>query len=272
MNRRRVYTDKKYFANKDIEREIWIDGIRIYPGFTKTKEYKEIKDVREVNGPGYLPRAIIPGQVKSIGSKQVFGSTVRPLERPYNDFVYGKAISKISKLTEEQIIKPAPTMNKPIIVNNNIPTVAVGAVPKIVPKTAAPKVVPKLGSLAFTTPVPIPVTNSTNRVIPFPQNKYGWDILFKDALKPRTYEEKEKFRQYLIEEVANKLPCKTCMKHTQDYFNEHDIRSYYNLTEYIGNENRDIGLFKYLYEFKNDVNKRLRKPQLSFAEVYKLYN
>lgn len=105
----------------------------------------------------------------------------------------------------------------------------------------------------------------------FQQNKEGWDILFTKAKDAKTIADKEEFNRFITNDVANKLPCGSCSQHTKSYLAAHDIREYYYITEVIDGVPRDIGLFKYVWEFKNAVNKRINKPQINLVEAVRLY-
>jgi hypothetical protein len=107
----------------------------------------------------------------------------------------------------------------------------------------------------------------------FPRTKEGWDLIFNESLriKDKDLPEKEKFRENLIK-VINKFPCGTCAKYAREFIGKHDIKKYYELKETIEGRLINIGLFKYIWEFKNDVNRRANKPQITLVEAYKLYN
>lgn len=107
----------------------------------------------------------------------------------------------------------------------------------------------------------------------FPRTKEGWDLIFNESIRIRDSDlnEKEKFRENLIK-VINKFPCGTCAKYAREFFGKHDIKKYYELKETIEGKLINIGLFKYIWEFKNDVNRRANKPQITLVEAYRLYH
>lgn len=147
---------------------------------------------------------------------------------------------------------------------------------KLDSKQSVTPIVTKITShpLTFTsnsTPIKSASLPSTNNYTLFPQNKEGWDILFTKAKQAKTLQEKELFRIYLTSDVASKLPCGACSQHTKNYLSSHDIKEYYYLTETIDGVRQDIGLFKYIWEFKNSVNKRLGKQSISFIDAYRMY-
>lgn len=180
---------------------------------------------------------------------------------------------KVSPLSDKnKNYKDITSVEKEVNAGANVTKMVFGSTVRPIEKSSSPNFV---YGTAVTKPTPQVGTSGPTinlRSMPFPQSKHGWDLLFRDSLKPRTQEEKEKFKEYLIDEVANRLPCKVCVQHSKDYINSHDIRNYYNLKETIDGKVIDIGLFKYIWEFKNDVNRRLNKKQISLIEAYKLYN
>lgn len=111
-----------------------------------------------------------------------------------------------------------------------------------------------------------PPHHSVNNKTFYPQSKEGWDILFKKAKNARTYEEKEEVRNFLFNEVAAKLPCGGCAQHTRQHLASHEIRQYYE-----ANDGEIPGLFKYIWEFKNAVNKRIGKPSVTLIEAWNLH-
>lgn len=129
------------------------------------------------------------------------------------------------------------------------------------------------GSVTRINPLPLPRSQSITAapMVSFPQSKAGWDILFTKAKQAKTLQEKEAFRNYLFTEVAPKLSCGSCAQHTKLYLSKYDIREYYYLYEHIDGAKQDVGLFKYIWEFKSDVNKRLGKKNISQEEAWRMY-
>ncbi|HXS59469.1 MAG TPA: ERV1/ALR-related protein [Candidatus Sulfopaludibacter sp.] len=166
----------------------------------------------------------------------------------------------------------------PVIINlNNNPPIRSprGVVTPVVNFSSLPKLELKLPStypnqsVINSAPNPSVVNSRYDPKQFFPQNKQGWDILFTKAKNAKTLSEKESFKNFLNNEV--RLPCGSCAQHTKYYLSTHDIREYYYVHESINGTVQEIGLFKYIWMFKNEVNKRINKPQITLLEAYKLY-
>lgn len=96
------------------------------------------------------------------------------------------------------------------------------------------------------------------------QDKYGpgiWFMLHTNAVIATTPEQIKNF----IEQVKNlgeHFPCHQCKPHFQRYCKEHPIEGYVN---------KERGMFLWVWEFHESVNKRLGKPSMTFDEAWKHY-
>lgn len=95
-----------------------------------------------------------------------------------------------------------------------------------------------------------------------------WFAIHKLAKKAITPELKRNFIEFMTM-ICNEFKCLKCRTHCQEYMKLHPIRNYMNITDSKG---RDIGMFKWTWEFHNSVNARLGKSQMPFDEADHLYD
>ena len=72
-----------------------------------------------------------------------------------------------------------------------------------------------------------------------------------------------------IYDLSRSHPCGNCRAHMTEYLNNNDIYKYKSMKDKNG---KLIGMFKYMWEFHNAVNKRLRKEHYSFEDAVNTYN
>lgn len=95
-----------------------------------------------------------------------------------------------------------------------------------------------------------------------------WSTIHIKANNANTIEKKEELEQYIIY-LGYNFPCSRCRPHIIKYLSEHPIKSYYNIIE----NNKDIGMAKWSWEFHHNVNVRLnKKVKLTWEQYCKLYN
>lgn len=177
-------------------------------------------------------------------------------------------------------------------------TVPTNVVPTkvVAPKVVAPKAVPtKVVAPKVVNPKPVSYRSTPYRSTPYrstlPNGGYAtaatyqqhnrrykpfkkmsqhelqsWDNIHKMAVNATTVELKDEFSRY-IEFLRHNFPCPKCRPHIKKYMHQHPIKSYYNIIE----DDKDIGIAKWSWEFHNDVNKRLFKRQVSWEDFKKKY-
>lgn len=64
------------------------------------------------------------------------------------------------------------------------------------------------------------------------------------------------------------FPCLKCRKHIGEYMDSHPFEPYWNLKDALG---EDIGMFKWSWEFHNEVNRRLGKPYVSWDDALRIF-
>lgn len=68
--------------------------------------------------------------------------------------------------------------------------------------------------------------------------------------------------------LCDAFKCQTCQIHFRKHLDNTNFQNYWNLT-YKG---KDIGFFKWTWEFHNIVNKKLKKPEPTFEEAYNYFS
>ena len=94
----------------------------------------------------------------------------------------------------------------------------------------------------------------------------SWNTIHIKARNANTKNKKDEFVKYM-KYLADHFPCPDCIGHIRNYINKNPIENYYDIKE---NE-KDIGLFKWSWEFHNEVNKRLGKKIMSWEELSRIY-
>lgn len=96
--------------------------------------------------------------------------------------------------------------------------------------------------------------------------KHMWSTIHFIALgfpqKP-SEAQKSNFKTF-FENLYNVLPCNTCSEHLQNTIKN-------DLPLYANNLSNNTELFKWTVELHNIVNKRLKKPLMSFKEAENMY-
>lgn len=96
-----------------------------------------------------------------------------------------------------------------------------------------------------------------------------WFMIHTLALHANTDELKGAFI-LTINTLYENFGCESCKPHFRKFLDDYPIKNYWHI-KYKG---EDYGFFKWSWDFHNDVNKRLKKPILSFEDVlfrYKNY-
>lgn len=89
-----------------------------------------------------------------------------------------------------------------------------------------------------------------------------WYLLHREALEmePDSYIK-------MVEDLAKKFFCEICEIHFKKYLEINPPRKYKNV--YVGSEK--LGLFLWSWQFHNEVNLRIGKPQMSWQAALSLY-
>lgn len=95
-----------------------------------------------------------------------------------------------------------------------------------------------------------------------------WDKMHVDAVTAVTDFLKEAF---IININANcdKFKCKKCQAHFRKFIDTHSFKDYWNVKDSKG---RDIGFFKWTWEFHNEVNRELKKYEPTLEESYAFFS
>ncbi len=71
-----------------------------------------------------------------------------------------------------------------------------------------------------------------------------------------------------INNLCDKFKCEKCKAHFREYLNTHPLTKYWSL--YVNG--KDVGFFKWTWEFHNHVNAFLYKYQPTFEEAYTYFS
>jgi len=95
-----------------------------------------------------------------------------------------------------------------------------------------------------------------------------WVNMHLVARRANTEPAKRAFRDYL-RLLAETFPCEKCRLHIQEYLAAHPIeRSWTVLTT----KGEDMGMFKYSWEFHDQVNRRLGKEGPDLVTAWEMYS
>lgn len=94
----------------------------------------------------------------------------------------------------------------------------------------------------------------------------SWDLIHKLAVNATTPKLKDEFEQY-IKYLGDKFPCPKCRPHIKERLITYPIKHYYNIFE----DNKDVGIAKWSWEFHNAVNTRNNKTTMSWNEFKQKY-
>lgn len=94
-----------------------------------------------------------------------------------------------------------------------------------------------------------------------------WYCIHISARDATTEDKKRKFKDFM-ENVIQTLPCTTCQQHASTYYESNPLKDFWNVKE----DGKEIGLFKWAWNFHNTVNTRLKKPYMSWEVAKMLYS
>lgn len=94
-----------------------------------------------------------------------------------------------------------------------------------------------------------------------------WYCIHRMARDANSEEAKQKFKEF-IEKIIVNLPCTTCIEHATAYYKARPIDPFWSIKE----NGKDIGMFKWSWEFHNTVNARLKKSLISWDNAKRLFS
>lgn len=86
----------------------------------------------------------------------------------------------------------------------------------------------------------------------------SWDNIHIRARNAITDDLRKEFENY-IEYLTYTFPCPKCRPHIKSYLSSHSIKRQSKVEN-----GKNVGIAKWSWEFHNDVNKRLKKPIMSW--------
>ena len=93
-----------------------------------------------------------------------------------------------------------------------------------------------------------------------------WYTIHINARNAVNDETKNKFKDFIEITISN-LPCHTCQQHATSYYQSNPLSDFWNVKE----NGKEMGLFKWAWNFHNTVNNRLKKPYMSWEVAKMLY-
>lgn len=93
-----------------------------------------------------------------------------------------------------------------------------------------------------------------------------WYTIHINARNAITDDSKNRFKDFIENTISN-LPCHTCKEHATTYYQTNPLSDFWNVKE----NGKEIGLFKWAWNFHNTVNNRLKKPYMSWEIAKMLY-
>jgi len=94
-----------------------------------------------------------------------------------------------------------------------------------------------------------------------------WYCIHRMARDANTEEAKQKFKEF-IENIIVNLPCTSCIEHATSYYKARPLASFWSIKE----NGKDVGIFRWTWEFHNTVNARLNKALISWENAKRLFS
>lgn len=94
-----------------------------------------------------------------------------------------------------------------------------------------------------------------------------WDLLHRQAFNCRSDEAEDAFIKLMSDTCLN-FPCSKCVVHCTEYI-KHNPMEEYKGKMYCG---KRLGMFTWLWNFHNHVNKRLGKNVIDWNTAYGMYS
>lgn len=95
-----------------------------------------------------------------------------------------------------------------------------------------------------------------------------WFIIHSTGKKAINDETKRQFID-LMNMLRKEFPCEKCRGHIDEYMTKNPIEEYYNLK---GDNDEEIGMFKWSWMFHNAVNTRIGKPYVDWETAYNMFS
>ena len=86
-----------------------------------------------------------------------------------------------------------------------------------------------------------------------------WAVIHIESLKAKDYDSKCEISRS-IARIISTFPCLKCRKHAIEYAKMNPFRN-------VINDDDELSLFKWVWKFHNDTNKRINKPIMSFEDA-----
>jgi len=67
----------------------------------------------------------------------------------------------------------------------------------------------------------------------------------------------------------NRIPCLTCKQHSLEYLSKNPIKLFLGIKDINGEY---IGMFKWTWQFHNNINEHLKKKYIDLNTAYLMYN
>ncbi len=109
-----------------------------------------------------------------------------------------------------------------------------------------------------------------DEIIPGSPKKFGpgtWWILHLMAYHVVDKSQINDFVKF-VHYIAANIPCPTCRGHAAEYLEDNDGSRYVNMTE----NGRNVGMFVWMSDFHNEVNKKHRKPIINWRDAFAEYD
>jgi len=98
-----------------------------------------------------------------------------------------------------------------------------------------------------------------------------WSLLHTESWRADTKKKQLTFCRFL-RNLSETFPCPVCADHFRRYLEVNPPETYVGLRFCLYGTLKPIGLFIYVWEFHNSVNRRLKKPQVDLETACYWYN
>jgi len=98
-----------------------------------------------------------------------------------------------------------------------------------------------------------------------------WNVIHRNAFRSQNHKQQEEFISFM-KEVCEGFPCDVCRGHCKEYIKNHPMEEYIDTMVEIDGEKMGLGMFVWSWKFHNAVNKRIKKPIMSWNTAYNLYS
>ena len=91
-----------------------------------------------------------------------------------------------------------------------------------------------------------------------------WAAMHIDSYNANTYGEKIQVANVIVRMIST-FPCKLCREHGIEYAANNP------LIQAVKNNTDEMSLFRWVWKFHNTINRRLRKPELTFQQAKQMW-